>query len=115
MITPFKTDEEIQAVVNGFEQCTTGKTEFTHSSHLTIATFYLSTLCPEQAFEKMRAGLLRFLNHHDVPIAKYSDEITLAWLNRIQDGLANQELHASLVTVTNAVIEQLGDAQIERK
>jgi hypothetical protein len=115
MTTSFKTDEEIQAVVNGFERCTTGKTEFTHISHLTVATFYLRAISPEQAFEKIRAGLLRFLNHHDVPVAKYSDEVTLAWLKRIQDVLVKHDLHASLVTVTNAVIEQLGAARTERK
>jgi hypothetical protein len=109
MTTPFKTDEEIQAVVDGFEQCTTGKAEFTHLSHLTVATFYLRAAGPDQAFQKMRAGLLRFLNHHEVPIEKYSDEITLAWLERIQEVLAELDARAPLVIQVNKVIGSLAD------
>jgi hypothetical protein len=107
MTTPFKTDEEIQAVVDGFEQCTTGKAEFTHLSHLTVATFYLRAGSPDQAFQKMRAGLLRFLKHHKVPIEKYSDEITLAWLQRTQEVLAELDARAPLVTQVNTVIGSL--------
>jgi len=109
MTTPFKTDDEIRAVVDGFEQCTTGKTEFTHLSHLTVATFYLRTSSRKQAFRKMRAGLLRFLKHHDVPLEKYSDEVTLAWFQRIQEVLAKLDSGAPLVTQVNTVIGNLAD------
>ena len=109
MTTPFKTDEEIKAVVDGFEQCTTGKAEFTHLSHLTVATFYLRAWNQDEAFQKMRAGLLRFLKHHDVPLEKYSDEITLAWFQRIQDVLAELDSRAPLFTQVNTVIGSLAD------
>lgn len=107
MTTPFKTDEEIQAVVDGFEQCTTGKAEFTHLSHLTVATSYLRASGPDEAFQKMRAGLLHFLNHHNVPLEKYSDEITLGWFQRIQAVLAKLDSRAPLVTQVNTVIDSL--------
>ena len=48
----YQTEEEINAVVAGFEQCTTGKSEFTHLSHLTVAVSYLHHSTPEQAFQK---------------------------------------------------------------
>ena len=106
----YETDDEVRAVVKGFEQCTTGKDAFSHVSHLTVATFYLRDLSPGDAFQKMRTGLLRFLNHHGIPVEKYSDEITLGWLQRIQEVL-DVDQRASLVTQVNTVIERLADCR----
>ena len=54
---------QIEAVVKGFELCTTKKDEFTHQSHLTVAVWYLLNNNEEQATAKMRMGLHRFLDH----------------------------------------------------
>jgi len=104
----FKTEQEIEAVVSGFENCTTSKEGFTHLSHLTVATCYLCNSTPEEAFEKMRSGLLRFLKHHGVNSAKYSDRVTWAWIRKTQSVMEQMETDCSLVVITNAVLEQLG-------
>ena len=108
----FKTEQEIEAVVSGFENCTTSKEGFTHLSHLTVATCYLCNSTPEEAFEKMRSGLLRFLKHHGVNRAKYSDRVTWAWIEQIRQvcQLTNQE--SSLVEIVNRVIAQLVHSRI---
>jgi len=107
----YQTDDEVRAVVQGFEQCTTDKDAFSHVSHLTVAAFYLRELSTGDAFQKMRRGLLRFLNHHSIPVEKYSDEITLEWLKRIQEVLAELDSRAPLVTQVNTVIERLADCR----
>ncbi|MGI8836710.1 MAG: hypothetical protein ACR2H4_08750 [Pyrinomonadaceae bacterium] len=66
MTSQYKTDAEIAAVVQGFESCTTGKDDFPHHKHLAVAVWYLRNSTVEQAFERMRAGLLRFLTHHAI-------------------------------------------------
>ena len=108
----FNTEQEIEAVVSGFENCTTSKEEFTHLSHLTVATYYLCHSTPEESFEKMRSGLLRFLDHQGVNSAKYSDRVTWAWIERIRDvcQLTNQD--SSLVEIVNTVIATLGHSRI---
>ena len=108
----FSTEQEIEAVVSGFENCTTSKEEFTHLSHLTVATYYLCNSTPEESFEKMRSGLLRFLKHHGVNSAKYSDRVTWAWIEQIRQlcQLTNQD--SSLVEIVNTVIAQLGHSRI---
>ena len=108
----YKSEQEIEAVVSGFENCTTSKEEFTHLSHLTVATYYLRNSTPEESFEKMRSGLLRFLKHHGVNSAKYSDRVTWAWIEQIRQvcQLANQE--SSLVEIVNRVIAQLAHSRI---
>ena len=108
----YQTDKEIEAVVSGFENCTTNKEEFTHLSHLTVATYYLRNSTPEESFEKMRSGLLRFLKHHGINSAKYSDRVTWAWIEQICQVRQLAHKNSSLVEIVNRVIADLGHARI---
>ena len=108
----YKNEQEIESVVAGFEQCTTGKEEFTHVSHLTVATWYLRHSTPDKAFEKMRDGLFRFLDHHGIDRAKYKEELTHSWITLIQTVIAQMDQDLALLEVTNVVLERLGDARL---
>jgi hypothetical protein len=112
MTETYQTENEIVAVVAGFEDCTTGKEDFTHLSHLTVATYYLRDSTSDEAFEKMRNGLFRFLDHHAVARGKYNEQLTRKWLTLVQDVIAQTNSGASLVEVTNTVLERLGDSRI---
>ena len=107
MTMHYQTVQELEAVVAGFEGCPTPKEEFTRLSHLTVGTFYLHTSTPEIAFEKMRVGLLRFLDHHGIDCTKYNELVTRAWLREIQKVLDQSESGSSLPFLTNTVLERL--------
>ena len=108
MADHYASEQEIDGVVAGFENCTTRKEEFTHSSHLTVAAYYLCSSTPDETFEKMRFGLLRFLDHHGVGRAKYNDRVTRAWIKQIHCVIEQMDDGSSLVAITNAVLERLG-------
>ena len=108
----YLSEQEIAAVVEGFEKCTTGVDDFTHRGHLTVAVWYLRHSTPDQAFQKMCAGLLRFLDYHEVGRAKYDEQLTMKWIRLIQDALETMSPDLSLLEVTNAVIERFGDARV---
>ena len=112
MQSHYKTVKEIETVVSGFENCTTGKEEFTHLSHLTVATYYLHSSTPDVALEQMRLGLLRFLAHHGINRAKYDERLTWAWIEKIRGSIEQLDAGASLVVITNAVLDELGQYQI---
>lgn len=112
MADHYHTDEEIEAVVAGFENCTTAKEKFTHLSHLTVAAYYLRTSTPHETFEKMRFGFLRFLDHHGVGPAKYSDRVTWAWIEKIQNVIEQMQPGLSLLAVINAALDCLRDLRI---
>jgi len=112
MADHYQSEQEIHAVVAGFEQCTTAKDGFTHLSHLTVAAYYLSTSTPEEAFQKMRYGLLRFLDHHCVGLTKYKDELTRAWIEQVQSVVEQVDSAASLVAITNTVLDRLATIRI---
>lgn len=111
----YKTDQEIEAVVTGFEQYTTAKEEFTHLSHLTVAVYYLRCSTSDEAFQKMRSGLFRFLDHHGVGRAKYNEQLTLNWITLIQTVIEQMDPDLSLPAVTNAVLERLGDSRLPQE
>jgi hypothetical protein len=108
----YRSESEIEAVVQGFESCTTGVGAFTHQSHLTVAVWYLQNSSEKRATEKMRMGLHCFLDHLGVGQAKYHETLTVFWIKTVQDLLQSLDSRFSLLEVTNAVIESLGDSRL---
>lgn len=100
----FTSEDEIERVVRGFETCETDKTEFKHRDHVTVAIWYLQGMDREAAVERMRTGLLRFLGHHGVPIEKYSEDVTVYWIDLIADKLEDLALDASLLQKCNYIL-----------
>ncbi len=111
MESHYETEAEIESVVQGLESCTTGKDDFPHRKHLVVAVWYLRNGTVEQAFEKMRTSLLRFLDHHGLGRDIYKEELTRAWINLVQSELELLDPHLSLVIATNTVIDRLSDVQ----
>lgn len=108
----YQTEQEIGAVVAGFEKCATAPDKFKHREHLTVAVCYLRSSTPEEAFQKMRAGLFRFLDYHGAGRAKYDEQLTLSWIMLVQSVLEQMNPELSLVDTTNAVLARLGDSRI---
>jgi hypothetical protein len=108
----YQNEKEIEAVVAGFESCVTGVDDFSHRDHLTVAVWYLRDATPEQAFEKMCSGLLRFLDHHQVGRAKYDERLTMKWIGVIQDAIEGMNPDLTLLEITNIVIERFGDSRV---
>jgi hypothetical protein len=108
----YKNIHEIEAVVEGFELCTTAKDDFPHRSHLTVAVYYLHGSNELNATERMRAGLLRFLDHHGVGSAKFHETLTSFWIKTVSAFLNRLDHRLPLLDRTNAVIESLGDSRL---
>lgn len=101
----YETEAEIEQVVRGFETCTTAKEDFHHREHLTVAVWYLQTLSPRETVDRMRAGLLRFLEHHEVDRKKYSEDVTVYWVDAIASHLEGISKDASLLDRCNQVVD----------
>lgn len=101
----YETEPQIELIVRGFETCATAKTDFHHREHLTVAVWYLQTLSKEETVSRMRSALLRFLDHHGVDRKKYSEEVTVFWVDAIASHLEGISENASLVHKCNQVID----------
>src|SRR5215217_3249458 len=100
----YQSETEIENVVRAFETCETGKDEFKHRDHLVVAVWYVQTLGREAALERMRSGLLRFLDHHGVDLKIYSEMVTVFWIDKIAETLNELGPDVSLVEKCNAIL-----------
>lgn len=100
----YETEPQIEQVVRGFETCATAKTDFHHREHLTVAVWYLQALSKEETVSRMRSGLLRFLDHHGVDRKKYSEDVTVYWVDAVASRLDEIGAQASILEKCNQVI-----------
>ena len=101
----YESEEQIEQVVSGFETCATPAADFHHREHLTVAVWYLQTLSPRDTVAKMRSALLRFLDHHGVDPGKYSEDITVFWVDTVARHLERISTDFSIVDKCNQVVE----------
>ncbi|MGB9181558.1 MAG: hypothetical protein WCB68_20180, partial [Pyrinomonadaceae bacterium] len=103
---------EVEEVVRKFESCEFADSEFTHDAHLTVALCYLSSLTVEEATERMRAGLFRFLDHHGVDRKVYNETITVFWIRLVRSFLEQANPNRSLSDLAKELLETHGDSKI---
>ena len=98
----YESEDEIENVVRAFEACETAADDFHHSEHLAVAVWYLHTMDRDAALDRMRTGLLRFLDHHGVDKGKYSEPVTVFYIDKIAEKL--DQIEGSIVEKCNAVL-----------
>ena len=106
----YESEQEIEQVVRGFETCETAAADFHHREHLTVAVWYLQTLSRRETVDTMRSGLLRFLDRHGVDAKKYSEEVTVFWVDAVATTLKGIGAQASVLEKCNQVIDALASS-----
>lgn len=101
----FQSQDEIENVVRGFETCQTDKADFRHPQHLAVAVWYVHTLDRDAALDRMRSGLMRFLDHHGVDKGKYNETVTVFWIDKISEKLTELGPEVSVVEKCNTILE----------
>lgn len=100
----YQSEAEIENVVCAFEACETDKEAFRHRDHLIVAIWYVETVGREAALDRMRSSLIRFLDHHGVDKKKYSETITVFWIEKVSDKLNEIGSEVSLVEKCNRIV-----------
>ena len=72
-----QSDREFRAA---FEAGAYAPANFSHRAHVHLAYVYLAESDVDLALERMRAALVSFLSHHDIPASKYHATLTRAWI-----------------------------------
>ena len=108
----YRSVAELEAVVRGFEACTTAAAEFSHGAHLTVALWYVAHAPLQVAADRMRQSLARFIAHHGVEPQKYNETITLFWLKLVAHFHAHAGAGRTLADVANELLARFGDAQL---
>jgi hypothetical protein len=99
--------DQIEQLVQAFEDCTLAPGQFSHHAHMTVALWYLAHLPAPEAAGRMRAGLRRLLAHHGAQ--GYHETITLFWLKLLGHFLDQAGPDRTILELTNSAILLLGD------
>jgi hypothetical protein len=108
----YMTAEEIEEVVRKFETYAFDPSEFNHPEHLIVALLYLKGASVEEALERMRRSLFRFLAHHQIQENVYHETITLFWLKLVRGFLSQADDARTLVEIANDLIQTHGDSHL---
>ena len=115
----YKTDGEIELLIERFENCAVSEKEWTHAAHLTAALWYcLREPDLETATAKMRDGIFKLNAAHgtpNTPTRGYHETLTVFWMRTVSDFLVNIKDKGSLASLANEVIETCGDSGLPLK
>jgi hypothetical protein len=103
-MNPYRSEADIEYVVRGFERCETGADDFRHPQHLVVATWYVDKMGRDRALDRMRDGLMKFLDHHGVDKGKYSETVTVFWIDKIAAKLDELGSDVSVVEKCNEIL-----------
>lgn len=110
----YRTRDEIEDLVRGFEACTLPHSAWTHRAHLTVALWYLVQGSEAEATWRMRDGLHRLNQAHGVPTTKergYHETITLFWLRMIGREVAHAA-DGELVEMANVIAHRYSNSRL---
>ena len=108
----YDSDEEIRALVEGFESCSLPPDDFDHRAHLAVAAWYLCSMTDRQATSRMRSNLLSYIAHHEVDPKKYNETITQFWVKRLRAALNETDASRTSAERVNEAIERAGSSQL---
>lgn len=104
----YKTENDIAAIVESFENGTTSREDWRHAEHLTVALFYLSRHDYETALTKMRVGIFNLLRAFEVDLTKempYHETLTVFWVKTVDD-FRKTKNGCSVVEICNELVEK---------
>jgi hypothetical protein len=109
-----KGEEEIKAVVRGFENCTLPDSKFKHAEHLTVALWYLHRLrlTVEEVTTRLREALYRFLDHYAGERQAYNETITIFWIRIVDSFLQQTDTARPIEDICNELIESFGNSNL---
>ncbi len=114
----FESDEEVELLIERFENCAVTAEEWTHAAHLTAALWYALHFELPEATNKMRAGIFKLNEAHgmpNTPTRGYHETLTVFWMRIVMDFLNKTEDKSCLAKLANDLIAACGDSKLPLK
>jgi len=108
-MSKYKSNDEIEALVNAFEDASIARGVWKHAEHLVVALYYVDKFDFDTASKKMRDGLLHLLMEgFKVDLTKempYHETLTVFWMRTVSE-FACENTDLSLTDKANGLIER---------
>jgi hypothetical protein len=112
---PFDTAADVVRLVEQFEAASLPHAAWTHRAHLTVALWYASHYHPEEALERMRAGILRLNAAHGVvttPTRGYHETITRFYMHVVSRHVALEAPAGDWAERANRFVARYGSREL---
>jgi len=88
-MSKYKTNDEIEALINAFEDASIARGVWNHAEHLVVALYYVDKFDFDTASSKMRDGLFHLLTEgFKVDLTKempYHETLTVFWMRTVYE------------------------------
>ncbi len=102
-----RTEEEIEILVQTFEDSSLSPAEFDHHAHMTVALWYLMQLPYPEAVSRMKIQIRQFAARHQKN-QLYNETITLFWMKLLQHLLQEAAPAASTADTVHQILSAWG-------
>jgi hypothetical protein len=111
----YHTEDEIQDLVQKFENRTLSRQDWTHAAHLTIALWYSLKHSFPKNVELICNGIQIYNAAQGIestPTSGYHETITLFWIFTTQKFLFSVDIHNTILILTNQFIHQYSNPKL---
>ena len=108
---PWTSAREVAHLIARFDEGTLPQAEWTHRAHLTVALWYASHHSPDEALDRVRAGILRLNQAHGVPTTPtrgYHETITRFYMRIVTHHVGAGPEGDDWAERANCMYERLG-------
>ncbi len=111
----YHSQDEILHLIEGFENCTLPKEQWTHQAHLVMAVWYISKLDVAAATEIIRSNIKKYneaVGGENTDTSGYHETITLFYIWFVKKFLTLSNPENSLLENTNNFCTKHGDTNL---
>jgi len=118
---PFANDEELEALVSGFEDCSLAKPRWTHRAHLAVGLVYCDRMPAPVALALLRERIRRYnvaSGGENTSTAGYHETITRFYLYIVRRFIAEERKEAdggTLAERANRLFQRYGARDLPRR
>jgi hypothetical protein len=108
---PWRSAREVEDLVARFEDASLSPGEWTHRAHLTVALWYASHHTADDAFDRMRSGILGLNAAHGVPTTPtrgYHETLTRFYMCVVTHHVQQQGGAGDWAERANCLVDRLG-------
>jgi hypothetical protein len=108
---PFESDEDLEALVSGFEDCTLPKVRWTHRAHLAVGLVYCDRMPTPVALALLRERIRRYnlaSGGENTSTAGYHETITRFYLYVVRRFIAEDGEEGTLAERANRLYQRYG-------
>ena len=107
----FDSEQALLSFCASFEDGSFPKAQWTHASHIAMATCYLWRLPIHEATSVIRTGIQTYnvaQGGQNTPESGYHETLTIFWIQRVAEVLAEMPVNATLLDGVRASLEKFG-------